>query len=34
MKLYEKSNSPKDLRMPSDAPVWATGSVIYASLKR
>jgi len=33
MKLFKKSVS-KDLSMPSDAPVWATGSIIYASLKR
>jgi hypothetical protein len=33
MKLFKKPNS-KDLNLPSDAPVWSTGSAIYASLKR
>lgn len=33
MKLFKKSTS-SNLNLPADAPVWATGSVIYASLKR
>ncbi len=33
MQLFKKSNS-KDATPPSDAPVWTTGSVIYAALKR
>lgn len=33
MKLFKKPNS-KDLTLPSDAPAWATGAIIYASLKR
>lgn len=33
MKLMKKPNS-KELNLPSDAPAWASGSIIYASLKR
>lgn len=33
MKLFKKTTS-KDISMPADAPVWGSGSIIYASLKR
>jgi len=33
MKLFKKTSS-KDLSLPSDALVWGSGSIIYASLKR
>lgn len=33
MQLFKKTTS-KFVNLPSDAPVWATGSAIYVALKR
>jgi hypothetical protein len=33
MKLYKKSNS-KEVLLANESPVWGSGAMIYAALKR